>query len=192
VTIHGYIVLLTIIAWLLPPFRQYRGSYFYFFLILAVSDPLNIAFKYLLNLTFYLHFILLLLQIFSLVDSRWVKNVPLILITVLLSVGANMFLEPDAVTVLMVAGQLVVLSIFLKKAVSYLRDFGSLNLFFFALILYEASIISKYFVLLLEIPVKIIYFNLTSVFETLLAFYFTFFTVENSPKISFGAEFKKR
>jgi len=192
VTVYQIILTLNIFVWLLPPIKQFGGRYFYYFLILALSDPLNIAIRYLFHFTFYLHLILDLFLILSLFDFRMLKNIPFVLLLILFSVGSNIFLTPDSAAVLMIICDLIILTIFLKRTVLYLHDYGSINLFFFVLILYETSAISKYLILLFELPVKIIYFNLTTAFEILIALYFTFFTTDNSPKIPFHTGLKNK
>ena len=191
-TVYQIILTLNIFVWFFPPIKQYGGKYFYYFLILALSDPLNIAIRQVFHFTFYLHLILDLFLILSLFDFRMLKNIPFVILLILFSVGANIFLTPDSVAVLMIICDLIILTIFLKRAVLYLRDYGNINLFFFVLILYETSTISKYLILLFELPVKIIYFNLTTAFEILIALYFTFYTTDNSPKIPFHTELKNK
>jgi hypothetical protein len=120
------------------------------------------------------------------------KNIPFVILLILFSVGSNIFLTPDSAAVLMIICDLIMLTIFLKRAVLYLHDYGNINLFFFVLILYETSALSKYLILLFELPVKVIYFNLTTAFEILIALYFTFYTTDNSPKIPFHTELKNK
>ncbi len=191
-TVYQFILALNIFVWLLPPIKQYGGKYFYYFLILALSDPLNIAIRHLFHFTFYLHLILDLFLILSLFDFRMLKNIPFVILLILFSVGSNIFLTPDSVAVLMIICDLIMLTIFLKRAVLCLHDYGNINLFFFVLILYETSALSKYLILLFELPVKVIYFNLTTAFEILIALYFTFYATDNSPKIPFHTELKNK
>lgn len=66
---------LSSIIWLLPPIRQYGGRYFYFFLFLAITDPLVLLFRTLLgqssnNIVFPIIFVLLFLSLLNKEDFK--------------------------------------------------------------------------------------------------------------------------
>ena len=185
-TINNVIVTISILIWLLPPIRQFRGGYFFFFLILAISDPLNLIITEFSNIhPLYLHLIISVLLVFSLYNFQFFKKNWIIALIITAFLSIIFFFSLQVIIITMAIIHLILIAIFLNRATIYLQNFQIINLFFLILILYEASIISKVMVLLFNFSIGRIYYDLTSFFQILVGLYFTFLTLESSPKISF-------
>lgn len=50
-TIPDLIAIISMIIWFIPPFKQRKTEYFYFFLILALADPITYALYFSIKLT---------------------------------------------------------------------------------------------------------------------------------------------
>lgn len=174
-----YIIIGSMIAWMLPPLRQFREKYFYYFLILAINDLL-VVFLFLgvsivlPNGVFYtLASSLLYLALFNREELRKKK----IIISLFLLFNALVVFLPGAkekYLILCIIHTLIMYE-FLKKFFVELSLQETFNLFLFLLVFYEMSIIIKFIVSLLDFRWGIIYFDMISILEIMLALSFAVF-----------------
>jgi len=174
-------------AYILPPFRQYGGRYFIYFVVLALGNPFIVLLaetnhinpNYSICMVAWAAFV-------SIIDKKWIKERALyfIILTLLLYFGV-FYLEHTVVRIIIITLNFFILFHFIKEAAKYYGENYSLHSGFFILALYEIGIISKLYLFVSNIKLGVAYFYLTDLFEILIAIFFTFYKVENSPIIRF-------
>lgn len=172
------------IIWLLPPIRQYGGKYFYFFLILAIADPLTYL---LLKITqsnmnsiniisaFILFTILLNSKSFL---RRWLILIPIFMLLIIINFVSYEFQHATLIFI-----HVLIIMLIFKITVVYIFDKNELNFFHFSLLLYEAIIVLRGIAILSELDTGIVFFYLCAIFQILLAIFFSIFR-EDKPKLS--------
>jgi len=176
----------SIFFWLLPPIRQYRRKYFYYFLILALSDPFNLLYVKLIGFPLFITYstagFLLLFSITYPATKNNIKKtifiqLPLMLILILGTIYFHSLLY------LVLISHFLILLIFIRSLILpiYLRD--QINFFYVALVFYELSIVVNIAMVLGESEIKVLMFYITISFQFLLAIFFTIFT-EKSPSLN--------
>ncbi len=184
-TSPSVIIYFPIFFWLLPPFKQYKTRFFKFFIILAITDLLYYGLGCLFNLQIlsvyfydYLSFFLFLsLQTKqNLIKYKW----PIIFVLFMIFFVNAEFPLAYGYKLVLIFHFLIILSI-LKIIVLYARQYQKLNMFHFVFLFYEISIVVQFFFLFDHQALSTL---MTSIFEILIALYFTFFTEKNSFKLS--------
>lgn len=183
-TIPLIVWIISVLIWLFPPFKQRKTEYFWYFLILAITDPLTAI----LNLTLSIKTIqvnllitfclILALSDFSMIKKNWIIVVLIFLILVV-AVSDLSIKAQNEIKILL---SFIVLFIILKNSLLYFNKNHTINLFFLIFILYEITIITKFMFSISETKTGVVYFYTTSFFEYFIGIYFSFFNVENSPK----------
>lgn len=180
-TITQLIVYASIFFWLFPIFRQYKGNYFLFFLILALSDPIAMLSVAVLKVQpTLIHSIAGIFLFYSIDTVRqefgrlWLLN----LFIVVTFVIALLMLSNLLFLILIL--HFLILFIFIKKLMLKLYHSGEFNWFYLVLIFYEITVILKVMVFISSTEIGILYFYLTLAFQFLVAIFFTIFR-ENSP-----------
>lgn len=190
IEIPNLIVYTSIFVWLLPPIKQFRTEYFYFFLILAILDPVKILFFLTGDYSpVDISFPFLILLVFSIFHT-WFKKyfLALIILAIIISFfGKNLSMTADYSIKVVV--YTFILVVFLLRMSRFLIQSGNINLYYVVLILYVLSIILKYITLIFDLKTGVINFYLTSAFEIIIAFFFIFFNVNNE-KIHFTVKLK--
>lgn len=179
-TITQSIVYASIFFWIFPIFRQYKGNYFLYFLILGLSDPIAMLCVAVLNVQpTLIHSIAGLFLFYSIDTVRrefrrlWLLN----LITIVAFIIALLMLSNPLFLVLIL--HFLILLIFIKKLMLKLYQSGEFNWFYLALIFYEITVILKVIVFINGTEVGVLYFYLTLAFQFLIAIFFTIFREEN-------------
>jgi len=177
---------LSAIVWVFPPLRQYRTFFFKYFLILAISDILDLLFLNFFrikipSLYIFISFCLLI----ALQNSEYLKKKKLVLIGLVLLVsclsffriGNNSYLTLIALLHLMVIIRILYLFIIVvaqKQTISF---------FYLVLTFYEFTVLLKFSNYLFPFNVEAhTYFYITTGFELLVGIFFTLFR-EESPKL---------
>jgi hypothetical protein len=150
-TVSFIITIISIILWVLPLYKQYKTSYFVYFLILSLADPVKIFMILVFRLgpdRFTWEIVLLLLV--SLIQNKKIKWV----LTGISIIGLvlSLFYKFDKNTLLyltfaihiIIWGNMILL--LLKRMV----EFQSLNLFLSLLVLYELITIFRYLAIILN------------------------------------------
>jgi hypothetical protein len=169
-------------VWLLPVFRQYKGNYFYYFLILALSDPLNIFFGSVLGILQggHIHSVLSILIFYSIgtTGQNFLKNWIFHLIFILCFLYVLFFMETQPQLVLVI--HFLVLYKFIKNAIIHLHNTNLLNFFYLILIFYEITLIVNLIVLIGRTDTGYILFYITASFQILIALFFAIFREDSS------------
>ncbi len=165
------------LVWALTLFKQRKTSYFNFFLINAVMDPitriLHLGF-HLMPLSFYPTFILL--KNFSLTKRYKSTNVILIC-TIVLSIshflGGNIFW----LYLLCLILSLLIFFVLVNKLIEHINQTKSFSLFLIMLIFYQLITSIKYAAILLDLYKGGISFYLATISQILLGIGFIFVNI---------------
>lgn len=171
--------------WIFPAIRQFRGRFFFYFLILAVADPLTIIAALLIGFNVGPAQPLLIssLLVISLFDSESLKKNKYKLIGILTTcfiialVSNSQTIYFTSIALLHIFIFYYILILFIKKNV----DDKAVNIFYIVLLLYELTNILKISNLAFEITNADEYHTLTSIFQVAIGLYFSLFR-ENSAR----------
>jgi len=178
------IAVTSIFFWLLPPFRQFKTKYFFYFLILALSDPITYLYLKVFGYPLYLvHSFASMLTYFVIMYKSEQKKYNVILFILLISGLLVGMLLVDNLQILVLIFNALVLFKFIKTAVIPIFFNNNLNLFYLALIFYELSIVTNVAIALGGGQIKVPLFFVTLSFQILLAIFFTIFT-DKSPSLN--------
>jgi hypothetical protein len=173
-----------LIIWFLPPFRQYKGGYFIYFLLIAITPLSAQIFLYYFHLypgSFYVissASIIIALQYYK--DKKILSGILLFLTFCPLIIYLNYYKVNYWVNGFMHSIRLFYICFFLLE---YMYNKKTINIYFIILVVYEISVILKILTMLNNIHTGLLYYHVTSVFEFVICLYFVFFNIENSPQI---------
>ena len=177
-----YIIIYTsVLVWILPPFRQYKGSYFYFFLVLASGGILAITIHLdVLKLYDIISFLLLL----SLYKQQQIKkNWYWFCIMLLILLFMNKYSYDKLIRFSIIALHIIIFYIILKNAAIDYNTNNMFNIGYFILLLYEITVLLKFYLSIANIQTGAIFFYLMTAFESFIAIFFTIYKVEKAPSI---------
>jgi hypothetical protein len=175
------------IVWLIPPFRQHKGGFFLYFLIVALTDPIGIVIFLIFQINpiyFYAPFAFTLLVV-----SLWYTN----------TLKTSTILCHFIVSVFVMIVFIVFKDIrILISLLAYLRIIIFLNIFtylisklFYRNILYtyllfmlfnELTVIAKSFLYLLNVKTSLHLIYLLNLLDFVICIYFIFFNLKNGPR----------
>jgi len=182
--LYALVVFISATIWLLPPVRQYKTKFFYFFLLLGLADALPwmvIRVFYFKILSYYL--VVSCLLLFSLFDKETLKQKFLLVILLFITVIviAYGFTNPGYHRLLFfVLHGLILLRITHLMGLELLRT-RSLNLFFVVLVFYELLTLAKFFEILVKVAdlsVLTNFYIVTGV-QIAIGIFFTIFREDN-------------
>ena len=167
----------TIGVWLIPPIRQFRGNYFYFFLILALMDPVSMGFRLLFKQpiplgVFSYSSYLLLASLFSLKAYR--NHILLIASISLLTFLLIFFGFNHSQNLLtIVLFHFGIFFIILRKFITTYTQGGQIKIFYLFFIFYELTIIIKFFNVLLGFADAVAFFYITTIAQIIFGLFFS-------------------
>ena len=175
-------------AFLLPPFRQYRGRYFLFFLVLAFGDPLTLFAIKIAHIT-PSNFNSLIawatfLSVFTI--NRKSKGFFFLLILTIMVALTFIFFNRQQAQLLNILINCLLLIYFIKESAQYFQRTSEIHLGYFLLVLYQIGIITKLYTIAEYTKQGILYFYIINLFEIIVAIFFTIYKVENSPVFKLG------
>ena len=178
------IAYISILVWLLPPFKQLKGGYFLYFLISGYSDPLVILLGEVFRLNpYYTHLLIAFLLSISILfyskklNSKWIASLILLLILSLWLGNKNTIFIP-----IIIFRFLIILQLLISFSNEFLLK-QRINIYLSVLIFYEITIILKYAAVGCNYSLGIYFYYLTSVFGMLICLFFIFYNLQNSPLI---------
>ncbi len=177
------VVYVSSIVWIFPIFRQYNTRMFYFFLVLGLSDPINIFSLWALNTKpGFVHSIAALLLFYSLNfrDNQKLKMSHTDILVGILFLSLAFFLNELFYLTFLI--HLLILSRIIQIIVVDIHKKSELNIFYLVLIFYEISIVMNLFILLSRTERGMLLFFITLTFQILIAIFFTIFK-ENNPRL---------
>lgn len=169
----------SVLIWLIPPIRQFKGKFFYFFLILALMDPIflinNIIFKkgFPIQLTVFLVYLLFI----SIIQHDIMKKHKLlfvavgILIIIMAFFGLNQT-QNFVVVILLHAG---IFLIILKIFITNFGQSGKVGIFYLVFVFYELTMILKLFNVLIGFADAIGFYMLTSIAQIIFGLFFSIY-----------------
>jgi len=179
--VEKIIVYISTFFWLFPPFKQYKGRYFFYFLILALADPFAlINYSFIGIPHYFIHSIAGLLLLYSFDSIVYVKKYLLANIIFILAFFLFLFLL-DNLLYLILALHLLILYRFIRLSLLNTFNKNELNIFLLVLVFYEISVAVKTIVFISRTDLGIIFFYLTLSFQILVAIFFTIFREDSSP-----------
>jgi hypothetical protein len=183
-TIVHIIIYLSIVIWILPAFRQYKSNYFFYFLILALTDPLNFTLiKIFGGSNYIVHTIGSYLSLLSIiVFSNDSHHKILMISSLILFFGLGLFAFENWLYIILYINVIISI-IFIKRVLVTLFNERLLNLFICALIFYELSVVINLTLMIGGESIQYLFFYITLFFQMFLAFFFTIFT-EKSPSLN--------
>lgn len=183
-----YILILYLIAifiWLFPPIMQYGERYFYFFLILAISDLIvltSIKFRIIDASYIYIfinYFAYLTILSKRVLNKYWYIFLILFLIAVTYVFSYNNLLIRNLIFIT------ISIFIFLKILFSFITEVVTtkiIKIFLTVFLLYELTVIIKFVNLIIGLTNAFSYFLVTTIFEILFGLFFSLFK-EDSQRI---------
>ncbi len=170
--------------WLIISFRQFKTNYFFYFLVYSTSSTIMLLDYILLIHPAYFYLGIGFFLIISLFNFKKIPHYIFFLIGVLIiSTILPFILSIEIITVCLVIQHIAIFFIILKRTVLYTREHEKLNLFYFVLLLYETTLITRFIVVAGNVKTGIIFFYLTAAFGIFIGIFFLFFNELNSPKI---------
>ncbi len=173
----------TLILWLLPLFRQANDKFFYYFCILAISEPITLILYYFWKVPIYGVFLpasfLLMLSIIGW-NATWEKilwTVNTLLLIIVILLFQNLIFHLTAFYHIILLGYFIAL--FLKKY--FTRDI--INLYILMLVVYEFATTIMFSLKFVRTRMNIAFSSILSLFEILICIFFIFYSYKNSPKI---------
>jgi hypothetical protein len=167
----------SIIVWLLPPFKQKGTEYFFFFFVMAFSDPLAIGLCYLHLFNpqqFYV--ILELLLIFALNKNTNRNRISVLTATVAYLLIYKL-MTTKGVYLVSVFLLTIILLIIIYRFMLYVQTKKCMNLFYILLILYQVTLVVKFIALIVDIDFGLVQFYLTSIIEIAFGIIFIFVNI---------------
>jgi hypothetical protein len=182
-TITQLIINVSIFFWLVPVFRQYKGNYFFFFLILALADPFAFLCVAVFNIQPALIHAIAAIGLFYSLDTirqdfwrLWLLNL-IIVVTFVIA----LLLQTNPLFLILIF-HFLILIIFIKKVMLKLYQSGEFNWFYLILIFYEITAMVKLIVFISGADIGILYLYFTVAFQFLIAIFFSIFR-EESPAL---------
>lgn len=166
-----------IFVWFAPPFRQYKSPFFYFFYILAISDPLALLVKYVLNgptnMQWLITSCLLILSLVPFISNKrffWISGFAICLLSTVFR-----FSFPDLQHFMVITLWTFILIVLLKYSLKSIADKRVYNIFHIIVLIYVLSNIVKIIVLATDLIHGVSFFFATIIFHVFIAAFFTFF-----------------
>ncbi|MCX7875289.1 MAG: hypothetical protein N2321_03860 [Melioribacteraceae bacterium] len=181
------IMYIAIVAWLIPPIRQFKQSLYKYFLVLALTDPIGIILGKLLQFPPYLFYnfssIVLLFSVFEYKNINKkiiISSIILLIISYLASKSPNKYTFYFIIFI-----NFLILLIFLKRTLLFVIDNSLINIFHMILLLYQTTSILKMLSVVENFSSGVYYYAITNIFQILIAIFFSIFT-ENDKRLYFN------
>lgn len=181
-TIPKLVIYLSILVWIFPPLKQFRGRFFYYFLILALADPITIALRY-----FHIEFSL---PLYVLVSAGLLISLPrnqikfsYLVPVVVLPLILVCFLPSADLMILIGVIHLLILFVLFKYAINYIFINGKLQIFHLLLVAYETTMMLKFIKIIFELNTGKVDFYFITGFQVILGILFCFIR-EESPRLA--------
>jgi len=173
---------------MLPPFKQYKGGLFYYFLILGITDPaVYLAFRYLKIESSLTYMACYFFQTISVLYYSKKLNFGWVFLCVTILSSTYYYLHPYSMIFPLVILHLIMvyhlMAIFLGEILSTHR----FNVYYLVILFYEFTIILKCLALIYSFCAAVYYFYIITAIEVLFCFYFIFYNAENSLRVKIKA-----
>jgi hypothetical protein len=179
---------LNFLIWLLPPFRQYKGGFFLYFLILALADPVTILISSIFSISTPVMYAPSSLALF-IASLYYIKSVNFKIIffnilICLIAVILNFYFHNNRILIgLMAFFHLEIFSYFLTYLIRKLINRNILYTYILLLVFYEFSVFIKSFSYVFDIKTGVPIIHMLNIMEVFIGLYFIVFNLKTSPKI---------
>jgi hypothetical protein len=168
------LVISSMIIWFCVPLKHYKTMYFYFFIILAIADPLKLVILYTIKLTpMKVTPIIFLFLIFSLLNKKYIYIPILISLAYIIALFKVNFPTNIALEISF-AIQIAISVVILYRFLHYLNENRTINLFHVILMTYLLINLSKYLAMLLNFEQGSVSYFLGSVSQIIFGILFLF------------------
>ncbi|HEX2963625.1 MAG TPA: hypothetical protein VHO43_17645 [Ignavibacteriales bacterium] len=177
----GYIIVdLAWFVWLLPPFRQYKGNFFYYFLIMGLSDPVGMFLRYLhISYPYALYAFVsgvLLVSVIAINNKiRWAVILPFLAGTLAL----GLFYRQRDIGLITAANFIILFFYVVRYVTVFASKYRYVSFFHILLLVYNASLIFKMINFVLDYQKGLLYFFFSSAFGIAVAILFCIFREED-------------
>lgn len=169
-------------CWFLPPLKQFKGGYFVYFLVLALSSILASGGYYLFKILPSAFHVISASVMIIYFQTR-INKIKTVLMFLLIPVYFSLILNSFNFDLNSIIGlHLIIICQIIYLLLKYLYKTDSLNLYFIMLIVYETSIILKLVAVRSTVMSSNFYFYISIIFEIAICFYFILFNRANSYK----------
>ncbi len=175
------------LLWLLPPLKQYKGGLFYYFLILAITDPLAFIATRFIQIQWnssYMFFYFL--QSISILYYSKKLNLRWILLCSVILFLTYYLLQPYSMTFPLILLHLIIVYHLFSIFLNDLFITNKINIYYPIILLYEFTILLKCSALIYSFGVGVYYFIFITAIEIVFCLYFIFYNAENSSKFKLG------
>lgn len=171
------------VMWLLPPFKQQKGGFFLYFLILALTDTTGYLIFYLFHIPpYYFYAFFSLLILFASLHYTHSLKLWLILFNIIISIiGTVLFYIYKDVRILILLTaylHLIILFNFIIYSVQKLFLRNILYSYLLLLIFYEFTLVAKSVIYVYSIRTSIPLIYLLNALEVLICIYFVTFNLK--------------
>jgi hypothetical protein len=173
-----------LIIWLLPAIRHFRRTYFLFFLLLAIADPLNLLLIYLGNNQPYFLPITCYLMVLSVLEKPFLKRfkIPFAIIFLLITIISISDINRNLYYIAILVNTLLVLLIFLKNFILIYVESKKIDLFLIVLIFYISTNLFKFLNVMIGFSDATAFFIITSIAQIAFGLFFSIFR-EDTPRL---------
>ena len=177
---------LSILIWLLPPFRQYKTFFFSYFLVLGIADILVFFTTKFFEISSYDFYVIVSFCLFiALQEIEYLKKKKMMFIGLGLIVICLSFfrIEKNPYIFLIAFLHLMIIFRILYLFVMVAAEKQVINFFYLVLAFYEFTVLLKFLNFLFELKIEAqTYFYITTGFELLVGIFYTTFR-EDSRKL---------
>lgn len=180
-----YYEYISILVWLIVPFRQFRQKYFSYFLILVAAGLLtDLTRRFLHDSTNLIYVFAAFFRVVLIQDKNISKAFKIILIIFFIVICYLEFigLYYRQEFILICVLHFLLFFKFIQTFILRLVREKVISLFLLCLFFYELTLITKYFALITDLKIGDIYLVFTTIFEMLFAIFFCIFK-QDSRKI---------
>ncbi|MDP2037099.1 MAG: hypothetical protein Q8L04_06920 [Ignavibacteria bacterium] len=178
-----YLIFASIVVWLFTPIRQYKTRYFWFFLVLALTDPIvTVVAKNFLIVASKLYVPFNVLFFFSLIDYKKITVYKILFYLTIIVLGYFSFIHVWEYGVFFFTAILfLVLVLIIKQSFQFVIEKGSINIFHMALIFYQALNVFKSLSMLLNFSTGVWFYFISNVVQIFLGIFFALYR-EDDPR----------
>jgi hypothetical protein len=170
----------SIIIWLLPPFKQFKGKYFLYFLILAFMDPISLFFVFIIKspLQSQISILLIYCSLLSIIEKNLLRKywIWVLLITLALFSPSIVHFNSKEIIFVYLLLELGITLIILKILITNYVSFGKLSLFLVVFLFYQFTTLTKLSNLLFGFADAFAFFILTSIVQIIFGLFFSVYT----------------
>ena len=176
----------SIFVWLIPPFKQYKGKYFLFFLILSCIDPINLLFLFIIKTAYQPQIMLIInyLLLLSLINFILLKKYwPWVILVSILLLSPTIFkFDSSKIVIIYILLNSGIALIILKSLITSFVTVEKLNLFLTIFLIYQLTVIAKFSNLILGFADAVAFFILTSIAQIIFGLFFSVYREDKSGK----------